>query len=131
MGMLPKCDTCISEFFGITECQACGCNSFGSSSLQCDGGGICNCKPNFMLPKCDTCKSEFFGITECQACGCNATGSVNTDCNKENGICDCKANFMGEKCETCKPGFFGPTCEDCNCYPDGSVNNIVIWKLEC
>ena len=43
----------------------CGCNSEGSTSLQCSSTGKCNCKSNIDGNKCDTCKSSYFGFPSC------------------------------------------------------------------
>ena len=47
-------------------------------------------------------------------------------CSPEDGQCPCKPGVTGQYCEACEPTHFnfGPAgCEDCQCRPDGSLNN--------
>ena len=47
-------------------------------------------------------------------------------CSPEDGQCPCKEGVTGQYCDACKETHwnFGITgCEDCQCRPDGSLNN--------
>lgn len=48
--------------FTSSGCMACGCNEFGSNSLQCNDSGICECKNHTLGEKCDLCEWGFFGL---------------------------------------------------------------------
>ena len=48
--------------FIITECN---CNSDGSTSLQCNRDGVCECKSGFKGQKCNDCKDNRYG-QDCQ-----------------------------------------------------------------
>ena len=54
------------------------------------------------------------------------SGSLIPQCSPEDGQCPCKPGVTGQYCEACEPTHFnfGPAgCEDCQCRPDGSLNN--------
>ena len=44
---------------------ACGCNSMGSTSPNCDVDGICDCKTEVIGDKCTTCKPGYTGFPSC------------------------------------------------------------------
>ena len=48
--------------FTSSGCTPCECNRFGSSSLQCNESGICECKNHTLGEKCDLCEWGFFGL---------------------------------------------------------------------
>ena len=120
-----RCDACDVNFFDISMCQPCNCNSTFSANLQCNGTGFCSCKPGIDGKKCDGgCKSDFFDLTStgCTACECNPTGSVNSTCHPTTGQCNCVEGVTGRQCDQCiSPGFFGfglfndVACRECFC----------------
>ena len=46
--------------------SACGCSTYGSSSISCNTSGQCTCEPNVVGTKCTECKSGFYGFPKCQ-----------------------------------------------------------------
>ena len=112
----------------------CQCNENGSTSLNCDKAGKCDCKTNIGGDKCENCTDGFFRFPSCQCtycslsfglkneqkpysslkyldCQCNENGSTSLNCDKA-GKCDCKTNIGGDKCEKCNDGFFRyPSCQ--------------------
>ena len=44
---------------------ACGCNSVGSISIECDADGICNCKTDVIGDKCTSCKPGYSEFPSC------------------------------------------------------------------
>ena len=51
----------------IQQLSECNCNQDGSSSLQCDDNGVCNCKDGFTGSKCDNCVPNVIG-NMCDSC---------------------------------------------------------------
>ena len=44
---------------------ACGCNSMGSTSIECDADGICDCKTDVIGDKCTSCKPGYSEFPSC------------------------------------------------------------------
>ena len=90
-----KCDACQQNYFDYPSCQGlsyhflmksqfylfvldCKCDLNGSTTLQCDVHGDCNCregftgskcgecKPNVIGDKCDACEPNYFNYPSCQ-----------------------------------------------------------------
>ncbi|XP_063724492.1 laminin subunit gamma-1-like isoform X2 [Symsagittifera roscoffensis] len=129
-----NCEKCLPEHFSTRDgkCNPCNCNKEGSSDMQCDSKGMCNCKPGITGPLCDQCLPGFygFGSTEgCTKCECDLKGTraSRMTCNPIDGSCPCKANVEGKSCENCKYGYFDLSaendegCRACFCY-DHSKN---------
>ena len=67
-------------------------------------------------------KSNTFYILP--GCNCDSIGSTRMSCS-DTGVCECKSNFVGDKCSQCAPERYNyPTCEECNCNPDGVTENF-------
>lgn len=107
-------------------CIDCECHPTGSTSLQCNSEGKCQCKKGVTGDKCDRCQANYynFGDTGCDRCDCLEAGSLDNapSCNPETGACLCKDNVEGRRCRECKPGFFNMDrdnkfgCTPCFCY---------------
>lgn len=115
-----NCSSCAVNSYGFNDsgCQQCGCNEFGSVSLQCNESGICECKNFTRRNKCDACVDYYYGLPNatCNECACNSTGSNGTICDHENGQCPCKIGVDGRRCERCKKQhkhFSDQGCESC------------------
>ena len=50
----------------LKKISACGCSTYGSSSISCNKSGECTCVPNVVGTKCTECKLGFFGFPNCQ-----------------------------------------------------------------
>ena len=44
----------------------CKCDLNGSTTLQCDVHGDCNCREGFTGSKCDACEPNYFNYPSCQ-----------------------------------------------------------------
>lgn len=55
--------------FGPAGCRDCGCNRFGSASLQCSSSGQCTCQANATGLKCTQCTLGFYGLPVMQCRG--------------------------------------------------------------
>ena len=51
-----------SAFFEIV----CGCDSNGSTTLQCNANGKCNCQVGYSGDKCNQCAADYFGYPTCK-----------------------------------------------------------------
>ena len=49
----------------MTLVSACGCDSMGSISFQCDANGTCDCKTNVVGDKCAACKPGYSEFPSC------------------------------------------------------------------
>ena len=83
--------------------SACGCDTTGSSILQCaNSTGQCTCNAGYKGTKCDT------------ACGCDTTGSRSKSCDQLTGQCTCNTGYTGTTCNTCDTNYYkagdGVTC---------------------
>ncbi|XP_046390071.1 laminin subunit alpha-like [Ischnura elegans] len=122
----PKCDSCITGYYGYPNCQRCKCDPKRTASSACDAKtGDCKCKPNFSGKMCDTCADGFYNFPYCHACKCNEKGAKSKVCDKFTGKCDCIALYGGAKCSKCKDGHFNfPKCTRCTCDLDGTEAEI-------
>ena len=50
------------RFFEIV----CGCDSNGSTTLQCNANGKCNCQVGYSGDKCNQCAADYFGYPTCK-----------------------------------------------------------------
>ena len=75
-----KCDACAQYHYGLSQegCRGeraisiiiiiiiiiiiaeCNCSLIGSSDLQCNDDGVCQCRDGVFGDKCDTCKENYF-----------------------------------------------------------------------
>ncbi len=66
-----KCDSCLPNHYGFSEfgCKKCDCDPLGSSNLQCNERGQCECNDRVSGDKCDKCTENFNNFTTgCQRC---------------------------------------------------------------
>ncbi|XP_077868376.1 laminin subunit alpha-1-like [Saccoglossus kowalevskii] len=121
-----QCRLCQTDYYGFSSgsgCTPCDCSEDGSTSLQCDELGECQCKDTIGGAKCDQCLPGYHDFTAdgCSGCDCNVAGSVESTCDP-NGICTCKANVEGDKCDQCKSQTYNlqalnpDGCQSCFCY---------------
>ena len=90
------------DFSTTSICTQCDCDPTGSTSLQCDTSGICECESNYTGDKCSECATNHYlhsSTGTCADCACDATGAESLQCNA-NGICTCNTNYTGEKCSS-------------------------------
>lgn len=128
-------DFCRASVFSITAdhnsgALPCGCNVDGSISLECDPfGGQCQCKENVINRECDECRDNYYDFPNCKKCDC----PFNARCHPVTGECICPDGVIGEKCDQCAPLTFGfdslTGCEDCNCKPEGVLNDYMQCDL--
>merc|ERR1712113_1180523 len=57
---------CAEGFFRFPSCQDCQCNENGSTSVNCDEAGRCDCKTNIGGDKCANCTDGFLEFPSCQ-----------------------------------------------------------------
>ncbi|XP_065918231.1 laminin subunit beta-1-like isoform X1 [Dysidea avara] len=108
------CDTCMDGFWNISDsnpdgCQACSCNSVGSTSQVCDKTlGDCTCTSMYLPPLCSDCTDGFFlnNDDRCIGCDCNPAGAINDSCTALDGACFCMDNIMSIKCDAPANGFY-------------------------
>lgn len=130
-------------------CEKCNCNGHSEDCVfdeevaekklsmnirgQYSGGGKClNCQHNTDGINCDKCKGGFYrpynksidAIDVCQLCQCDLQFSTG-NCYDGSGVCECRRNYQEPNCDKCSYGYFGfPECQECHCYPNGTLNNI-------
>ncbi|XP_026292152.1 laminin subunit alpha [Frankliniella occidentalis] len=124
---------CREAVFSLTSAYnsgalKCNCDYLGSTDFECAKfGGQCPCKANVIGRRCTECRNGYYGFPDCKPCDCPATAI----CEEKTGKCECAPKIRGEKCDQCEENtfaldpYFG--CEDCNCSPQGVVDN----NLQC
>ncbi|KAL5265606.1 hypothetical protein ACHWQZ_G006355 [Mnemiopsis leidyi] len=138
------CASCPDNTFYNSEtgqCDECGCDTTGTA--RCSSTGECICKENYTGISCDECEENHYGFESgfCRPCDCNPYGTEdgNLQCDV-NGNCLCKEghNLINERqCDGCPEGqALVPNspdqCEDCQCNPQGSLNNNCdLYTAQC
>jgi len=148
----PNCEMCLPDHNSrpwrratqedAHECRPCECNGWSGRCRYVedlytqtgDGGECLDCDGNRAGQHCEICKENHYlakqpdaqGRIPCVDCACDNTGSLIQQCNPEDGQCPCKPGVTGQYCERCDEthwdfGLAG--CKDCQCRPDGSLNN--------
>ena len=120
-----KCDFCIENYFNVSNCEDCACDSDYSQSHQCDSEGVCQCKTGVAGAKCNEgCRSAFYDLTAtgCVPCHCDPVGRLSDVCDNTTGQCPCRSGASGVNCDICRDGFFDfrkendDACISCFCY---------------
>ncbi|KAK3929045.1 Laminin subunit alpha [Frankliniella fusca] len=124
---------CKEAVFSLTSAYnsgalKCNCDYLGSTDFECEKfGGQCPCKANVIGRRCTECRNGYYGFPDCKPCDCPPTAT----CEEKTGKCKCSRKTKGEKCDECEENTFGLDpffgCEDCNCHPQGVVDN----NLQC
>ncbi|KAJ6662205.1 hypothetical protein lerEdw1_012672 [Lerista edwardsae] len=123
----------------IVPCMPCQCNNH-SGTCDPETGKCLDCQDNTVGDHCSVCASGYYGkvtgsSNDCSLCACPRTnpGSFSPTCVMK-GVNDfhcnaCITGYEGQYCERCSPGYYGNpkapggTCQQCQCNPNGSVNN--------
>ncbi|XP_018564354.1 laminin subunit gamma-1-like isoform X1 [Anoplophora glabripennis] len=134
----PKCDVCLSGFYGNAlvlpkgDCKQCHCYPPGTEedilgAPVCDQTtGICLCKAHVTGRNCERCEIGYYNLHSgdgCQICNCDPIGSFNQTCDIYSGQCYCKPGVTGIRCDHCearKYGFSTEGCKECECDSIGS-----------
>lgn len=103
-----RCNRCKPGYWNLQSsnpdgCEACSCNSLGTTD-PCDAkDGKCMCKRLVMGARCDRCQPGFWGLSAillgCKTCECDVGGSYERNCEQLRGQCRCRTGITGRRCD--------------------------------